>query len=211
MELLDFINNFSLDILGVAFVIFILTMFIKLPIKKATSKLSEEKRKAINSVIIVIPAILSFILTTLFSGMVNNNWFSITIIENSITSCLLSISIYILYQRIVIVIKGFISGQKTLNETNLKEAISTIKNDIKSLNLVLKNNEIKLKDISKKILSLNDIKNKLESTTRLVDLNSLSETNIKIQELTEIETKLEEQIDNTRKQINEYELKLNQL
>ncbi len=211
MELLDFINNFSLDILGVAFVIFILTMFIKLPIKKATSKLSEEKRKAINSVIIVIPAILSFILTTLFSGMVNNNWFSITIIENSITSCLLSISIYILYQRIVIVIKGFISGQKTLNETNLKEAISTIKNDIKSLNLVLKNDEIKLKDISKKILSLNDIKNKLESTTRLVDLNSLSETNIKIQELTEIETKLEEQIDNTRKQINEYELKLNQL
>lgn len=211
MELLDFINNFSLDILGVAFVIFILTMFIKLPIKKATSKLSEEKRKAINSVIIVIPAILSFILTTLFSGMVNNNWFSITIIENSITSCLLSISIYILYQRIVIVIKGFISGQKTLNETNLKEAISTIKNDIKSLNLVLKNDEIKLKDISKKILSLNDIKNKLESTTRLVDLNSLSETNIKIQELTEIETKLEEQIDNTRKQINECELKLNQL
>ncbi len=211
MELLDFINNFSLDILGVAFAIFILTMFIKLPIKKATSKLSEEKRKAINSVIIVIPAILSFILTTLFSGMVNNNWFSITIIENSITSCLLSISIYILYQRIVIVIKGFISGQKTLNETNLKEAISTIKNDIKSLNLVLKNDEIKLKDISKKILSLNDIKNKLESTTRLVDLNSLSETNIKIQELTEIETKLEEQIDNTRKQINEYELKLNQL
>lgn len=211
MELLDFINNFSLDILGVAFVIFILTMFIKLPIKKATSKLSEEKRKAINSVIIVIPAILSFILTTLFSGMVNNNWFSITIIENSITSCLLSISIYILYQRIVIVIKGFISGQKMLNETNLKEAISTIKNDIKSLNLVLKNDEIKLKDISKKILSLNDIKNKLESTTRLVDLNSLSETNIKIQELTEIETKLEEQIDNTRKQINEYELKLNQL
>ena len=211
MELLDFINNFSLDILGVAFAIFILTMFIKLPIKKATSKLSEEKRKAINSVIIAIPAILSFILTTLFSGMVNNNWFSITIIENSITSCLLSISIYILYQRIVIVIKGFISGQKSLNETNLKEAISTIKNDIKSLNLVLKNDEIKLKDISKKILSLNDIKNKLESTTSLVDLNSLSETNIKIQELTEIETKLEEQIDNTRKQINEYELKLNQL
>ena len=200
-----------MDILGVSFAIFILTMFIKLPIKKATSKLSEEKRKAINSVIIVIPAILSFILTTLFSGMVNNNWFSITIIENSITSCLLSISIYILYQRIVIVIKGFISGQKSLNETNLKEAISTIKNDIKSLNLVLKNDELKLKDISKKILSLNDIKNKLESTTSLVDLNSLSETNIKIQELTEIETKLEEQIDNTRKQINEYELKLNQL
>ena len=211
MELWEFINNFSLDILGVSFAIFILTMFIKLPIKKATSKLSEEKRKAINSVIIVIPAILSFILTTLFSGMVNNNWFSITIIENSITSCLLSISIYILYQRIVIVIKGFISGQKSLNETNLKEAISTIKNDIKSLNLVLKNDELKLKDISKKILSLNDIKNKLESTTSLVDLNSLSETNIKIQELTEIETKLEEQIDNTRKQINEYELKLNQL
>lgn len=211
MELLDFINNFSLDILGVSFAIFILTMFIKLPIKKATSKLSEEKRKAINSIIIVIPAILSFILTTLFSGMVNNNWFSITIIENSITSCLLSISIYILYQRIVIVIKGFISGQKSLNETNLKESISTIKNDIKSLNLVLKNDEIKLKDISKKILSLNDIKNKLESTTSLVDLNSLSETNIKIQELTEIETKLEEQINNTKKQINEYELKLNQL
>lgn len=210
MEILDFLSNFSWEVLVVSVIIFVLTMFIKWPIKTATSKLEENKRKAINSVIIAIPVILSFVITPTFFGIVKDEWFSITIIENAITSCFLSISIFILYQRILIVIKGFISGKKSLNNDTIYETITTIKNDIKSLNLVLKTDENKLKEISKKILCLLNIKKEFEKSNECIDLVKLSETNIQIQSLTNEETQLEERINITKNQINEYELKLKQ-
>lgn len=210
MEILDFLSNFSWEILVISVILFILTMFIKWPIKRATSKLEENKRKAVNSVIIAIPVILSFVITPLFFGIVKNEWFSLMIIEDAITSSLLSISFFVIYQRIIIVIKGFISNKKSVENISISETITTIKNDIKSLNLILKNDENKLKDISKKILCLLNIKKEIEETKDCIDLNKLSETNTQIQTLTNEETKLEEQINITKNQINEYELKLQQ-
>lgn len=210
MEILDFLSNFSWEVLVVSVILFILTMFVKWPIKKATSKLAENKRKAINSVIIAIPVILSFVITPLFFGIVKNEWFSVTIIENAVTSCLLSISIFVVYQRIIIVIKGFTSGKQSFDNQIICETINTIKNDINSLNTVLKNDKSKLKEISNKILYLLNIKKEIEKSNDYIDLKKLSETNTQIQSLTNEETKLEEQINITKNQITQYELKLQQ-
>lgn len=80
MEIFEFLKDFSWEVLAISFIVFALTMIIKLPIKKATAKLAENKRKAINSVIILIPIILSFVTTTLFFGIVNDVWFSFNIV-----------------------------------------------------------------------------------------------------------------------------------
>ena len=208
MEILDFLSDFSWEVLVISVILFILTMFIKWPIKKATSKLAENKRKAINSVIIAIPVILSFVITSLFFGIVKNEWFSIMVVENATTSCLLSISIFVIYQRISIVVRGFLPGKKTLDNDTICETITAIKQDIKSLNSILKNDESKLKKISKKILCLINIKKEIEESKGYIDLNKLSETNTQIQTLTNEETKLEEQIYITKNQISEHELKL---
>jgi len=210
MEIFDFLNKFSWEVLLIAVIIFISTMLIKWPIKKATSKLTENKRKAINSVIIAIPVILSFVITPLFFGIVHNEWFSITIVESAITSCFLSYSIFIVFQRFYIIIKGFVSGKTTINDQVIQETITLIKKDIKTSKLALKSDESKLKDISNKILCLLNIKKELENSNDCINLNKLSETNKEIQILTSEESKLEEQINITKKQISDYQLKLTQ-
>ena len=61
-ELLVILKDLDLKVLAMGGIVFLLTLFLKMPIKRATGKLQEDKRKAINSVIILIPIILSIIL-----------------------------------------------------------------------------------------------------------------------------------------------------
>lgn len=60
------IDNFSLEIFLMSLAVFALTMLIKIPIKKATSNLEEVKRQGINSLIIFIPLVLSFIVCLVY-------------------------------------------------------------------------------------------------------------------------------------------------
>ena len=51
-EILFNLQNITLEIAVMSFVVFALTMVIKIPIKRGTSKLEEAKRKSYNTLII---------------------------------------------------------------------------------------------------------------------------------------------------------------
>jgi len=207
-EILSFVKNISLEAIAIGFMVFLLTMVIKWPIKKFTSKLTEEKRKAVNSIIVLIPIILSLIISILYFGIVKNEWLSIDSIQIGFSSWLLSFSIYALYNRFIILVKGIISGKIKINSDLTKEAIIFLKENLKNLSSQLKIDESKLNKVTEKILSLIEIKNLLESDEEVFNLTKLSETNIKIQSLKNEESKLKTSTQNLKSQIESYTQKL---
>lgn len=207
-NILNTIENLTLEILIISLVVFGLTMLIKYPIKKATSKISEDKRKAINSVIILIPIVLSFVISIIYFGITKKEWLAISTIETAISSCILAFSIYAVYQRIVILIKGVASGKIEINSELTKETINFLKDNLKNLATKLKTDEKKLSKITEQISSLVEIKTILESTSAELNISKLAETNVQIQSLTNEEEKLKQEIITSQQQIQNYENKL---
>ena len=68
------LKNISIETIVISIIVFGLTMLIKWPIKKLTQKLEENKRKAVNTVIVFTPMILCFILNILYYGIFKNQW-----------------------------------------------------------------------------------------------------------------------------------------
>jgi len=207
-ELIFDIKQISIEVLVISLIVFALTMLIKWPIKKVTSKLNEDKRKAVNTLIIFIPIILSFLLTLLYSGIFKSEWFSLKVVETSISSWVMAFSIYAIYQRIVIIIKGLISGNIKIGDKVVKETISLIKSDINSLKENLKKDQKELNKVLDEKSILIKLKNELENTIEYSDLSKLSETNIEINSLTQNENKLRQQIENAQLQISNCEKEL---
>jgi len=207
-ELIFDIKQISIEVLVISLIVFALTMIIKYPIKKLTSKFNEDKRKALNSLIIFIPIFLSFLLTLLYFGIFKSEWFSLKVVEASISSWIMTISIYAIYQRIIIIIKGLFSGKIKVEDKIVKETISLIKTNINSLKVNLKKDQKELNKVLDEKSILINLKNELEKTIEHSDLSKLSETNIEINSLTENENKLKQQIEDTQSQIRDYEKEL---
>ncbi len=93
-ELINTIKNISLESLCIAFGVFALTMLVKWPIKKCTAKFPEDKRKAVNTVILLIPIILALIGSILYYGFFKASWFSLKAFETAFSSCIVSLTIY---------------------------------------------------------------------------------------------------------------------
>ena len=89
--------NLSWEVALIAFIVFGLTMLIKWPIKKATSKLEENKRKAVNTVIVFIPMILSILLNGLYYGIFKHEWFDGIVFESAGSIYILALAIYAIY------------------------------------------------------------------------------------------------------------------
>lgn len=207
-NILNTIENLTLEILIISLIVFGLTMLIKYPIKKATSNIAEDKRKAINSVIILIPIVLSFVISILYFGITKKEWFAISTIETAVSSCLLAFSIYAICQRIVILIKGIKSGKIEANSELTKDTISFLKDNLKVLTSKLKIDEKNLSKITEQITSLVEIKAILESSSTGLNISKLAETNVQIQSLTNEKAKLKQEITTTQEQIQNYENKL---
>ncbi len=207
-EILNTIKNLSLESLYIALCVFVLTMLIKWPIKKCTNKLSEEKRKAFNTVILFIPIVLSLIGSTLYYGIFKSFWFTLKTIETAFSSWVVSLSIYAIYERVIILIKGISSGKVKINSELTKETLTFLKDSIKTLSSKLKVDKKQIKEIQEELTSLNQIKNLLESDAVNIDIAKLSETNIKIQELLNKEKSLKSQIESSLNQIKIYTNKL---
>jgi len=94
-----------------AIIVFVLTLMLKLPIKKTTIKFEETKRKAVNTTIILIPVVLSALICSVSSGLYFGEWFSEKVIQNAVSVYLLSFAIYSIFSRIKIVIVGIKSGK----------------------------------------------------------------------------------------------------
>lgn len=175
------LKEISLEIVAIALLVFGLTMLIKWPIKKLTAKYDENKRRAINTVIVFIPMFLSLLFNALYFGIFKAQWFSTQAFDSMVSSYVLAVTIYAVYTRIVILIKGS-KGQST--ESNLsKETISYIKKNAKTLSKTLKLDEQELEKIVLKVESLVKLRDELTSNIMLQDIPETENLEKQIKEL----------------------------
>lgn len=167
-EFLLNLKEISIESIIIAGIVFALTMLIKWPIKKATSKLQENKRKAVNTVIVFIPIVLSFALSVLYYGIFLKQWFSTEMLDTMTSSYFLALLVYAIFSRIVVLIKGV--GGKTADENFSKETISYIKQNIKTISKTLKTDETKLAKIVAQIENLVSIRNEICNNSLIQDI-----------------------------------------
>lgn len=187
-NILSLINYVSLDNCIIAFLIFGLTMLIKTPIKNATKNLNETKRKAINSIIIIIPITLSIILNATYFRIFYKTWFSFEVAKSIINSWVISLSVYAIYERAKIIFKAFINGE--LNKEIIENNKTIIANEISDLVSTIESYQRSLKQIEFKMKKLNDLKRE-----KNCNLTTLFEANIRLKSLNEEEKNIKKQLE----------------
>ena len=180
----NLLQNISLEALYISLIVFLLTLILKYPIKKLTSKLVENKRKAVNTIIIFIPLLLSILLTYIYlliTLQIDNKQNFVII---SITSFLYSLSIYAVYQRLIILIKGIKNND--IDTTKIIEELSLTSKELFSK---LKLDENKLSQITNSLTLLINSNNKNN-----LSLNQIFENNIQIEKLSKEKKDIENEI-----------------
>ena len=180
------INNFSLEIFLMSLAIFGATMLIKIPIKRATSKLDEAKRQGINTLIMLIPLVLAFIACAVYFGIAKRPILSLDYVSCSLSTCIMSITIYLIYARIAIVVKGIISGKTKVSAEDVQNAVTDITEAIENKQENLSETQTtkeKLNQIKDKINTLINFKQKLENDGGVQNMTALTETNNEIKHL----------------------------
>jgi len=209
-EFFNNIKNMSIEVIIIAFFIFGLTMLIKYPIKKATSKLKENKRKALNTFIVFIPMILSFILCSLYYGLLLNEWFSLAVFNDMCSTYLLSVAIYAVFCRILIIFNGIRNNEKNTKTLNVSEGTMTfIKKNIENFSNILKVDKEKIEKIINEIDKLLKIKNELTSDSYLQKLVATEKIDIKIRELTNEKIELENSINKAQEELSAFQKSIN--
>lgn len=174
-EILFNIQNITLEIALMSLIVFGLTMLIKIPIKRATSKLEEAKRKSYNTLIILIPIVLSILACFIYYGIDGkSNWTDLAL-RNSMTVYIFATFIYAVYQRIVIVIRGMKTKDTKTNSTLPQDVVKYLKQNIKLINHTIKDEEKGLLNLSKQLKYLQDAKMKVENNPTLQSITPLNE------------------------------------
>ena len=208
MELIDLLSSYSLEVVLIALGCFLLTEVIKLPIKKATARLDEDKRKMVNIVIMLIPLVLSCVASVLYYGIAYKTYFSMTVLSCVISSYVLSLSMYAIFSRIWLVIKGIYSGKVSYNDELTKDAISYIKGKLKEL---LKSLKIDEKDLASILSSFEDLskqKELLSADKVCIDLEKIAEINSELDRLSAEKTAKEASIAQCKEKIEKYNAEL---
>ena len=180
------INNFSLEIFLMSLAIFGATMLIKIPIKRATSKLDEAKRQGINTLIMLIPLVLAFIACAVYFGIAKRPILSLDYVSCSLSTCIMSITIYLIYARIAIIVKGIISGKTKVSAEDVQNAVTDITEAIENKQESTSETQTtkdKLNEIENKINTLINFKQKLENDGGVQNMTALTETNNEIKHL----------------------------
>lgn len=207
-EIFNIFKNYTLEALIIGFGAFLLTYLIKIPIKKKTSSLEENKRKMVNIVIMFIPLILSFIASMVYYGITQKQWISLLVLDSAVSSWLISLSLYAIVSRVWLVIKGIKSGKLQLNSELTKETVNYIKDTIKTLNKENKATEKSLATIIEKLSSLTQLRDLFSQDNTSENMTKLSDLNIEINALQETEKEYNAQIEANTKKINAYTEKL---
>lgn len=207
-ELFLNLKNISWQVIVIAFIVFGLTMLIKWPIKNATSKLDENKRKAVNTVIVFIPMVLSILLNGLYFGIIRHEWFSEMVFETSGSIYILALVIYAIYSRIVIIIKG-VKSTSLVNENLSKETISFIKQNIKTISKTLKVDESNLEKVILKIEDLLKIREEITSNLEYQDIATTENIDNQVSELKKEENTLKANISSLKEQLSNYQNSIN--
>lgn len=207
-EIFNIFKNYTIEALIIGFGAFLLTYLIKIPIKKKTSSLEENKRKMVNIVIMFIPLILSFIASMVYYGITQKQWISLLVLDSAVSSWLISLSLYAIVSRVWLVIKGIKSGKLQLNSELTKETVNYIKDTIKTLNKENKATEKSLATIIEKLSSLTQLRDLFSQDNTSENMTKLSDLNIEINALQETEKEYNAQIEANTKKINAYTEKL---
>ena len=203
LDFLQILNNYTLEVVLISIGAFLLTYLIKLPIKKATSRLTEEKRRMVNVVIVFIPLIICYVSTTLYYGFTQNDWISFLILDCSLSSWLLSLSLYAVISKIFLIIKGVISG-KVQSKDITNSLLTLAKNNIKTLSNKLKVDEKQMTSCIQKIEELMQVKTSILENTNIINLEELTKINSEIDNLTNQKNQLDKDIENEKKLIEKY-------
>ncbi len=175
------LKEISLEIVIIALLVFGLTMLIKWPIKRVTAKFDDNKRKAINTVIVFIPMVLSLLFNALYFGIFKGQWFSTQAFDGMVSSYVLAVTIYAVFTRIIILVKG--AKTKSSESSLSKETISYIKKNAKTLSKALKLDEQELEKIVSKVESLVKLRDEITSNIMLQDIPETENLEKQIKEL----------------------------
>lgn len=207
-EIFNIFTNYTLEVVLIAAAAFLLTFLIKWPIKKATSKLDEDKRKMVNITIMFVPLLICTIISILYYGFKENEWCTYMVFDSSFSSFLISLSLYAIFSRIYIVIKGIFSGNAKINPELTSEVIAYIKSNIKEISSKIKVDEKTLESIVKKLEELNSLKNLLVNDTVDQDTAKIEEVDAQILELESQEASLKLAIQDGQVKIEKYKSEL---
>ncbi len=207
-EIFTIFKNYSLEAILIASGSFLLTYLIKIPIKKKTAQLEENKRKMVNVVILFIPLCLSFVFSVLYYGITKNQWVSLLVLDSTLSSWLISLSMYAIVSRIWLVIKGIKSGNLQINPELTKQTISYIKDTLQNLNSENKNETKKLQDIVKELSTQTELRNEIANDTVQINLDKLAEINANLSNLETQKKNAEQKIESNNQAIARYNEKL---
>lgn len=208
-EFLLNLKEISIQVIVISILVFALTMLIKWPIKKATANLEENKRKAVNTVIVFIPMLLCFVFSMFYYGLFENKWFDIVMYDTTASSYVLAVAIYAIYSRVVILIKGTKSSQSSLQEAELsKETISYIKQNIKSISSSLKIDQSNLEKTIIEIEKLLSIRNEIKNNSLFQDIAQAEKIETQLNELETKKQSLTESISSKQTEIENYQKSL---
>lgn len=203
-EFLLNLKEISVEVIVIAFIVFGLTMLIKWPIKKFTSKLDENKRKAVNTVIVFIPMLLSILFNGLYYGIFKDVWFSEIVFESAGSIYISSVAIYAVYSRILILIKGTKSANEN-NDNFSKETIAFIKKNIKVISKTLKKDETNLKEIVSKIENLLNIRKEITNNVEYQDIATIENIDNQVNNLKVQKSNLDTMIDEQKEKLIGYQ------
>lgn len=208
-EFLLNLKEISIQVIVISILVFALTMLIKWPIKKATANLEENKRKAVNTVIVFIPMLLCFVFSMLYYGLFENKWFDIVMYDTTASSYVLAVAIYAIYSRVVILIKGTKSSQSSLQEAELsKKTISYIKQNIKTISSSLKIDQSNLEKTIIEIEKLLSIRNEIKNNSLFQDIAQAEKIETQLNELETKKQSLTESISSKQTEIENYQKSL---
>lgn len=187
------INNFSLEVFLMSLAIFGATMLIKIPIKRATSKLDESKRQGINTLIMLIPLLLAFVACLVYFWIADRPIVSLDYVSCSLSTCIMSITIYLIYARILVIIKSIISGKTKVTVEDVQNAVTDITEAIENKQENASETQTqkeKPNEIKDKINTLIAFKQQLENNGGIQNITALAEANDEIKRLENEQEKL---------------------
>lgn len=158
-ELNSIVESFSVEALVIGLVTFMVTMKIRSKVKSKSKKLEENKRKLINSVLVIIPLVISVCISTGYLYYLKLLELY-KVIDIGCSGWLVSMSIYAIYERSGILINGLFSGKQEL----VKEEVSLI---VK----VIKEKEKEMKIVKKKIEELTKYRSKVTGLSKVLEIN----------------------------------------
>ena len=172
-EFLLNLKEISIQVIVISILVFALTMLIKRPIKRVTANYPENKRKAVNTVIVFIPMILSLIFSIIYYGFFESKWFGLVVYDTTVSSYILAVALYAIYSRIVIVIKGVSNQSEQIVENELdlsKETVAYINQNIQKISQALKLDKTKLENTITEIEKLLSIRSDIINNSMFQDI-----------------------------------------